>query len=220
MRLLTAWFINGLANGIPAVLFTFYCAHVLLVDEQTRNFLLALYFTSAVVGIPVWVLLSRRLSKHLAWSLGMTLTCPAFAVAAFLGPGDIQAFATVCVLTGLCLGADLALPPAIQADVADWDRLRFRRNRTAGLFAFWNMAAKLALAAAAGTTLPLLSALGLEQQSPSGTALAALAVIYALLPCILKMVAAGMMCRLPITPTRQEMISTRLSRRDMAYERN
>jgi len=219
LRLLAAWFINGLANGVPAVLFTFYCAYVLMVDDQTRNLLLALYFACAVAGIPIWLLLSKRLSKHLAWSLGMTLTCPAFALAAFLGPGDVQAFAVICVLTGLCLGADLALPPAIQADVADWDRLRFRRNRTAGLFALWNMAAKLALAAAAGTTLPLLGFLGLEQQNPTQTALTGLAVIYALLPCVLKMIAVGMMYRLPITPARQRMIAIRLHRRDLAYAR-
>ena len=62
-----------------------------------------------------------------------------------------------------CLGADLALPPAIQADVADWDRLRHRRDRTAGLFSLWNMATKLALAAAAGTALVV----DLDPQGPA-----------------------------------------------------
>lgn len=217
LRLLTAWFINGLANGIPAVLFTFYCAHVLVVDDQTRNLLLALYLGCAVAGIPIWVLLSRRLSKHMAWSVAMTLTCPAFALAAFLGPGQVGAFALICVVTGLCLGADLALPPAIQADVADWDRLRYRRNRTAGLFSLWNMAAKLALAAAAGVTLPLLGALGLDGELPPVTALTALAVIYALPPCALKMIAVGMIYSLPLTPARQQMVAKRLNRRDIAY---
>ena len=146
----------------------------------------------------------------------MTVTCPAFAVAAFLGPGQVEIFALVCVVTGLCLGADLALPPAIQADVADWDRLRFRRNRTAGLFSLWNMAAKLALAAAAGATLPLLGALGLDQQTPVPSALTALSVIYALVPCVLKMTSVGMIYGLPITPARQHMIAKRLRRRDIA----
>ena len=78
----------------------------------------------------------------------------------------------VCVLTGLCLGADMALPPAIQADVADWDRLRYRRNRTAGLFSLWNMATKLALALAAGLLLPTLAALGIEEATPAASAVA------------------------------------------------
>ena len=147
----------------------------------------------------------------------MMITCPAFALAAFLGPGQMDIFALICVVTGLCLGADLALPPAIQADVADWDRLRYRRNRTAGLFSLWNMASKLALAAAAGATLPLLGALGLDQEIPSPLALTALAVTYALLPCVLKLMAVGMVYGLPLTPARQRTIAKRLGRRDSAF---
>lgn len=216
LRLLGAWFVNGLANGIPAVLFPLYCAHVLAVDDQVRNLLLALYFGCAVAGIPLWLYLSHRLSKHRAWALGMTITCPAFAVAALLGPGDVLVFAWICVITGLCLGADLALPPAIQADVADWDRLRFRRNRTAGLFGLWSMSSKLALAVAAGLALPTLGALGLEAEDPLPSAVVALAVAYALVPCGLKLGAIVLMRDLPLTPTRQAAIATRLERRDRA----
>jgi Na+/melibiose symporter-like transporter len=146
----------------------------------------------------------------------MVVTCPAFAVAALLGPGDAGIFALICLITGLCLGADLALPPAIQADVADWDRLRFRRNRTAGLFSLWNMSAKLALALAAGLTLPALAGLGLEEAQPTKTALTALAVTYALIPCGLKLAAVALMRDLPLTPARQAAVAARLQRRDRA----
>ncbi len=216
VRLLGAWFLNGLANGIPAVLFPLYCTYVLAVDDQTRNLLLALYFGCAVAGIPLWLVLSRTLSKHRAWALAMVVTCPAFAAAALLGPGDAGIFALICLVTGLCLGADLALPPAIQADVADWDRLRFRRNRTAGLFSLWNMSAKLALALAAGLTLPALAGLGLEEAQPTKTALTALAVTYALIPCGLKLAAVALMRDLPLTPARQAAVAARLQRRDRA----
>jgi Na+/melibiose symporter-like transporter len=186
------------------------------VDDQTRNLLLALYFGCAVAGIPLWLALSRRLSRHHAWALAMAITCPAFAVAALLGPGDAGIFALICIVTGLCLGADLALPPAIQADVADWDRLRFRRNRTAGLFALWGMATKLALALAAGLTLPGLGALGLGQTPAPAVAITALALTYALVPCLLKLTAVALMHGLPLTRSRQAAIAARLHRRDLA----
>ena len=215
LRLLLAWFLNGLANGIPAVLLPLYCAHVLDVSDQTRNLLLALYFTSAVIGIPFWLYLSHRYGKHRSWSLAMSVTCPAFAVAALLAPGDTGIFAAVCLVTGLCLGADLALPPAIQADVADWDRLRFHRNRTAGLFSLWNMASKLALAVAAGVVLPLAGQLELEPGNTSTESLRTLAMIYALLPCVFKITAIAMVRRLPLTSQRHAAIVTRLQRRDV-----
>jgi Na+/melibiose symporter-like transporter len=214
LRLLSAWFVNGLANGIPAVLFPLYCAYVLGATDQERNLLLALYFISAVIGIPLWLSLSRRISKHKAWSLAMIITCPAFATAALLGHDQAHLFALICIVTGLCLGADLALPPSIQADIADWDRLRFRRNRTSGLFSLWNMASKLALALAAVIVLPTLDVLGLQKNNPTDISLISLAVIYALLPCVFKLIAVTMVKTLPLTPSRQAVISARLKRRD------
>jgi Na+/melibiose symporter-like transporter len=148
----------------------------------------------------------------------MMIACPAFAFAAFLEPGQWQAFAAICVTTGLCLGADLALPPAIQADVADWDRLRFRRNRTAALFSLWNVSAKLALGLAALIVLPLLGAMGLEDTVAAPAAITALAVIYALPACVLKLTAVALMFRLPLTRDRQSLISTRLRRRDIPFD--
>lgn len=213
-RLLSAWFLNGLANAIPAILFPLYCAHVLATDDQTRNLLLAVYFSSAVLCMPAWLLFSRKLGKQQAWCLAMLVTCPAFSVAAFLGSGDTLAFTVVCILTGACLGADMALPPALQADVADWDRLKFRRNRTAALFSLWNMAGKFSLAMAAGVLLPLAAAMGIEQDSPPAAAITGLAMIYALPACVFKLSAVALVRRLPLTARRQQAIAVRLQRRD------
>ena len=66
----------------------------------------------------------------------------------------------------------------------------------------------------AGVVLPGLAALGIEQATPSASALTALAMIYALLPCVLKITAIAMVSNLPITQARQHAIATRLLRRD------
>ena len=52
------------------------------------------------------------------------------------------------------LGADLVLPPALQADVVDFDRLRSGQARAGLFFALWSMSTKLALALAVGITFP------------------------------------------------------------------
>jgi Na+/melibiose symporter-like transporter len=51
----------------------------------------------------------------------MLLACAVFIFAPFLSEGDIVVFGIVCVLTGAAVGADLVLPPSIQADVIDID---------------------------------------------------------------------------------------------------
>ncbi|MEG3619638.1 MFS transporter [Magnetovibrio sp. PR-2] len=214
-RVLSAWFINGFANGLPAVTLPLFLTYVIEAGEQDKAALLFVYFLFAVLGIQGWVWLARRLGKHTVWCVSMATACLAFAWVPFLGSGDVVGFGVICALTGLTLGSDLALPPAIQADCADWDRLRFRQERTATLFSYWSMATKLALGLAVGTAFPALAYFGLSEDSAvaSDTAITALVVIYAVIPIVLKTIAVLMMWRFPITQRRHAAIRRALERR-------
>ena len=52
---------------------------------------------------------------------GMLLAAAAFVFVPFLGAGDVHAFLAIIVVAGLTLGADLAMPGAMLADVVDED---------------------------------------------------------------------------------------------------
>ena len=123
--------------------------------------------------------------------MGMGVSIIAFMWAFLLGSGDAIPFMVICLLSGLGLGADLALPPSILADVIDDDeRAGLGRNEGA-YFGLWNLVTKMNLALAAGIALPALAMLGYQSKvTTSPQALTCLAAIYALLPCALKAVAA------------------------------
>ncbi len=214
VRLLSAWMINGLAAGLPAVCFPLFVRYYLQLDQDVENKLILLYFAAAIFAIPLWVFLSGRISKHRVWCLAMGMAIAAFGFVPFMGAGDATGFAVICLLTGAALGADLALPPAIQADVDDWDHYRFGKRRTALLFALWNMTNKLAMALAAGIALPILAAFGLTDVGrDNSSALIALVLIYAVIPIVLKLGAIGMMWRFPLDAVHQVAIRQRLLRR-------
>jgi GPH family glycoside/pentoside/hexuronide:cation symporter len=211
VRLLFAWFANGLANGIPAVLFLIYLQYGLGAGPDQRAQFILVYFLAAVISIPVWLMLVRRLDKHRLWCLAMIAACLAFAAVPLLPAGAFAAFAVVCVVTGAALGADLSLPPAIQADVIDYGRLRDGADRAGLQFAFWGMSTKLALAAAVGLALPGVAALGFDPDAPSRGGTVALIMIYAVVPIVIKGVAIGTMWRFPLTAARQRAIRRRLA---------
>jgi Na+/melibiose symporter-like transporter len=214
VRLLAAWMINGLAAGLPAVCFPLFVRYYLELDQDSENVLILIYFVAAILAIPVWVWLSSQLGKHRVWCLAMLLAIAAFGFVPFLGTGDAIAFGIICLVTGSALGADLALPPAIQADVDDWDCYRFGARRTALLFALWNMTNKLAMALAAGIALPILGAFGLtDAGAEKSGALIVLVLIYAVIPVVLKLGAIGMMWRFPLDAVHQVAIRRRLLRR-------
>ncbi len=212
LRLLSAWFLNGLANGIPAALFLIYLEHGLGADSGQRSLFVLLYFLAAVGAISLWLPLSRRFGKHRVWCWTMAAACLAFAVVPFLPPGAFAPFAAVCIVTGVALGADLVLPPAIQADVVDYDRLRSGRSRAGLQFALWSMSTKLALALAVGIALPILEASGFDPDAPGEGEIRMLAVIYALVPVVIKMTAIAVVWRFPLTAGRHAVIRRRLSR--------
>jgi Na+/melibiose symporter-like transporter len=189
-RLMAVFVLNGMASAMPATLVLFFVSDRLQ-TPAAQGPLLAAYFVAAAASLPLWLAWVRRVGLALGWLTGMGLAIGVFVWAALLGPGDVGAFAVVCVLSGLALGADLVLPSALLAGIiADADD---RGRHEGAYFGWWNLAAKGNLALAAGLALPVLELLGYTPGSRDPAALQALSFAYALLPCVLKAMAAGLL---------------------------
>lgn len=211
-RLLLAYFVNGLANALPAGLFLFFIGDLL--GAPRAGWLLLVYFLCAVAGLPFWAWAARRLSKHRAWGLAMIWCSAAFAPAFLLTEGDVALFTVICVATGFALGADLALPASIQADVVDADTAETGEQRTGLFFALWSVATKAALAISGGLALIALDVAGFEAGSENAPgALVVLAGLYALAPVALKLVAVALMWRFPLGEDEQKMLRARVEAR-------
>lgn len=211
MRLVIAFLANSMANGLPATLFILFVTHVLQLPERIGPLLL-LYFVAGIAAIPFWLWLSYRIGKHRAWSCSMLWASLIFVWVPFLGPGDFWPFLIICALSGLSLGADLALPASIQADVVDLDWLESGRRRTGLFFAIWSMATKLSLALAVGFAFPILDLLGFSSNAESNpqAALTGLAVLYGLVPVLIKLGATALVWNFPIGANDQQRIRERL----------
>ena len=190
--LLAAFVLNGIATAIPATLLLFFVRDVLHAEAQVPLFLVS-YFLAGAIGMPMWIALAGRIGLRNAWLLGMAFAVLAFAWTLGLGHQDVRAFWVVCVLTGLALGADLAMPPALLAAVigANGDAGRHE----GAYFGIWNLATKMNLAVAAGLGLPLLALLGYQPGSGTG---GVLALGYAALPSALKLAAGAVLLLSPM----------------------
>jgi glycoside/pentoside/hexuronide:cation symporter, GPH family len=189
-RLLGVYLVNGIASAVPATLVLFFINDRLQAPQYQALFL-GSYFAAGALSMPLWLRLVTRIGLARSWLVGMVLTVLVFIVAAFLGTGDVLAFALVCVGSGVALGADLCLPSALLAGVI---AQAGHAGRAEGAYlGWWHFATKLNLALAAGLALPLLALLGYApgQQNPS--ALAALSGAYCVLPCLLKLIAIALL---------------------------
>ncbi|MCX8049458.1 MAG: MFS transporter [Methylohalobius sp.] len=197
-RLLLAYLLDGLANGLPATLFLLFTTQRLAIPEPLP--LLLLYFGAGVLGVPLWLKLARKVGKHRAWAVSLALAALSFLPVPWLGPQQTDLFIVTVALTGLTLGGDMALPVAMQADVVDADTAAGGGMRAGLLFGIWSMTTKFALALSVGIAFPLLEIFGYNPKlsyTPDLT-LCVLAWLYAGLPAVLKTICIGLVWHFPI----------------------
>ncbi len=190
-RLVGLHFFNALAAGIPATLFLIFADRRLGVAASDGGWLLLIYFGAGILALPLWLRMAGRTGEARSWGLAMLIAGLAFLPAAWLGPGDEAAFALICLLTGATLGADIALPAALLARLANHQSSAASEPREGTVFGLFAMAGKLALALAVGIALPLLSLF----EGDAG-ANAALPWLYGLAPAMIKLLLALLVLRL------------------------
>ncbi len=184
------YFLSMLASAIPAVLVLFFIRDLLGAEAQSGLFLL-IYFLSGAAGMPLWLALARRIGAQAAWLAAMGLACAVFVWAYTLGAGDVVAYGFICALSGLALGAELALPPAILSALIDRQNAE---GQTSVHFAALSFLSKAALAAGSFMAFSLIGAASfVPAAANSAASLDALGWTYALLPCVIKAAAAGVL---------------------------
>jgi GPH family glycoside/pentoside/hexuronide:cation symporter len=192
-RLLLIALLNAAPVAVTSTLFLFFVESRLGLPGWEGPLLL-LFFLAAALSTPLWSLLARRASPRRVLLAAMVLAILAFLWTLTLGTGDGLAFALICAASGATLGADLTLLPAIFAQ-----RLARLGTSEAAAFGLWSFVSKLSLALAALTILPALDALGFRPgPDNSQAALQSLTLIYAALPCVLKVIAILLLTFTPL----------------------
>lgn len=183
--LFVAYLINSLAVALPASLMLFFVDQQIGTSDKLPQFLVS-YFLSGAIGLPVWLFCAKKFGCRIVWQVSLLISIAAFVGAAFLGKGDATLYTVICITSGLCLGADLVLPPVLLSQQIGTTQSQ------ASYFGVWTFLGKIALASS-GLSLPLLDFL---QKSPDFANLSQglienlpLVFCYALIPCTLKILA-------------------------------
>jgi GPH family glycoside/pentoside/hexuronide:cation symporter len=195
-RLLLIALLNASPVAVTSTLFLFF-VESRLAAPGWEGPLLLLFFLAAALSTPLWSHLARRLSPRPVLLAAMCMAIAAFLWTLTLGSGDVIPFALICAASGAALGADLTLLPAIFAQ-----RLAQTGTPEAAAFGLWSFVSKLSLALAALTILPALQAAGFRPGAQNtDSALQTLTLIYAGLPCVLKMTAIALLARTTLIMT-------------------
>jgi GPH family glycoside/pentoside/hexuronide:cation symporter len=192
-RLLLIALVNAAPVAVSSTLFLFF-VESRLDAPGWEGPLLLLFFVAAAAAAPLWAGLAERIGAKQTLLAAMLLAIVAFSFAMMLGTGDTVFFAIICLASGAAVGADLTLLPAIFAKRME----TVAPNATEG-FALWSFVSKFTLAFAAIALLPVLEASGfVSGPDNSETALTTLTLLYAGVPCALKLVAISLLVATPL----------------------
>ena len=183
-RLLLFVFLNAMPVAVTSTLYLFYVDHVLGLEVMGGP-LLILFFLSAAFSAPFWTRWAEHYGALQVLRISMLVSILSFVWAYNLNAGEVIAFSIICFATGLSLGADMTILPAIFAQ-----RLAKTKHDPNTGFGIWNFSNKLALAFTAGILLPLMEFAGFETQDMrSSLSTEVLKISYAIVPCGLKVFA-------------------------------
>ena len=183
-RLLLFVFLNAMPVAVTSTLYLFYVDHVLGLEVMGGP-LLILFFLSAAFSAPFWTRWAEHYGVLRVLRISMLVSILSFVWAYNLNAGEVIAFSIICFATGLSLGADMTILPAIFAQ-----RLAKTKHDPNTGFGIWNFSNKLALAFTAGILLPLMEFAGFETKDMrSSLNKEVLTISYAIVPCGLKIFA-------------------------------
>ena len=203
--------VNNLANVFPMVLFAFFVTYVLGGDDSNRQTTLFFYFLFAIMGVPFWTIISKKYGKKEVWSLSLFMSAMFFLLVFFLEDGNFVFFIIFSCFTGFCLGADLIIPPSIQADITDWHRSKFGEDISGVLFSIITFLNKFAFAVVSIFVFGIMGVLDFDTDGEINTNVRLFIIIsYALAPILLKLLAAYLLVNFKLKENELQKIQKKI----------
>jgi sugar (glycoside-pentoside-hexuronide) transporter len=155
--LLFVFFIEALGLGGLSVLMPFVTQYVMHRPDLTQA-MLSVYVLAGVVGVPIWVRLTRRFEKRRLWLFAMGMGAVGFGMLLGLGENRWPLMTAAMLIAGTAQACANSIGQALKADVIDLDELRTGERKEGAYFAAWSFVNQLGnaiLASSAGLALGL-----------------------------------------------------------------
>lgn len=219
--ILATYVLHVMAITIVSASAIYYFKYILAAEDMTTRSLVILILT-AMLAIPISVLIARRVGKTPVYAGGMLIMAVALMVLFGFGHEQPVGFTMVMVfIMGIGLGFTYAMPYAIVPDTIEYDYLNTGQRQEGAYYGLWTWGFKLGQALAAQIMGWVLSTMGYVANAMPQTETASLGIRLFLgpIPAVLFVLAAVTLTFYPITEERYRAIMGQLKDIDAAGAR-
>jgi len=207
----------GLAPGVMAALFFYFFEETKGLTRFECSVAMLLYFVAGIIGAPIWVIASKKMSKHKALILSSLIFAVLYGAMYFAPKGNFIICAAMTFANGIPYAASLLLTRALMADIGDEVMLETGHDHKGTLMAILSATTKVGYAISA-LTITLLGVLHFNVKSPKDSppdALMWVEIFFIGLPVIFLILGAVSMLRYNLTPARHAEIMSQLKAKDI-----
>lgn len=206
VTILILYALVGLADASSAGTFVFFVEQALGLNRMAGSLML-IQALVALISIPTWAAISRRLGKERALTGIFAWNAILSPVALLLPSGDVWPLALFLIVRNFSWGADYMLLRALVADVSGRDAETSGDRKSGSYYALFNVTLKLASGLGVGAALSALAWSGFAPGAPvDETGATAIRLVYALPSCIAGMIGVLVTLRRrpDLVPARQQ----------------
>jgi glycoside/pentoside/hexuronide:cation symporter, GPH family len=146
-------------------------------QEANSDLILAVIFITAIIALPVWNYVSKRLNKRLAYIVGIAFWAVVQLVLVTLQPtSSLELIIFLCLLAGIGVGAAHILPWSIIPDAIEWGEQKTGERHEGMFYSLITLTQKVASSFAIPLVLLVLSATGYVPNSAEQPASAILGI--------------------------------------------
>lgn len=207
----------GLAPGVMAALFFYFFEETKGLTRFECSVAMLLYFVAGIIGAPIWVIASKKMSKHKALILSSLIFAVLYGAMYFAPKGNFIICAAMTFANGIPYAASLLLTRALMADIGDEVMLETGHDHKGTLMAILSATTKVGYAISA-LTITILGVLHFNVKSPKDSppdALMWVEIFFIGLPVIFLILGAVSMLRYNLTPARHAEIMSQLKAKDI-----
>jgi sugar (glycoside-pentoside-hexuronide) transporter len=204
---------------VIGAVFIYFIIYWMGLSENDVSILLGIIFVTAVLVLPFWVFISKRVGKKAAYVIGMSFWAVVMSLAFFLRPGiGNWVLYLFCFLAGFGVSTAHVLPWSMIIDCVDIDEYRTGARREGMYTGFTLFTQKLTSSVAlllVGTFLGWAGYVANAIQKES--ALIAIRVLLGPVPAVLLILSIICVLVYPVTKADHEKIRAQLDRRPQAH---
>lgn len=141
--LLFVFFIESMGTAGIGVLVPYTIRYVLERPDVVPA-MLGVYMLAGLLGVPLWVVLSRWFEKRKLWLFAMAQSGVGYGMLLFLDANDVAWMAISSILAGSAGACGNTLGYTLKAEVVDYDEWMTGERKEGSYFAAWGFMSKLA----------------------------------------------------------------------------